>query len=222
VALGTRGSMLSLGNALRGALCAVLRGRAPASLPWRERVLEALKALGAEGAAEASLKYIQRQEYKEAKWVEVTRRRVVVAGWWGAGVFTSDLGLMLMLQDVRGGQGCCSGGCSGGNQVMASMHSSRVVTFCQHQLHVSNVGCQHARAGLQVSATACSTYTVTASELPHLCLAAVACLLKPAALSERTGKLSCCRLVLFPSCCLPGGVCLLNWQHLQGANGPAL
>jgi hypothetical protein len=102
---GTRGSMLSLGNALRGALCAVLRGRAPASLPWRERVLEALKALGAEGAAEASLKYIQRQEYKEAKWVAVVM--VVLVRCMDAREFHRGISSQLMLMSA----GCCRSCC---------------------------------------------------------------------------------------------------------------
>ena len=39
------------------------------SVPWRDRIVEALGAIGAEDAAESSIKYIQRQEYKENKWV---------------------------------------------------------------------------------------------------------------------------------------------------------
>ena len=37
------------------------------SVPWRDRIVEALGAIGAEDAAESSIKYIQRQEYKENK-----------------------------------------------------------------------------------------------------------------------------------------------------------
>ncbi|KAL6748078.1 hypothetical protein V8C86DRAFT_1196037 [Haematococcus lacustris] len=65
--LEVRGSQLSLGNALRSGLVAVLRGRAPAGLPWRERVAEALRGLGAGQAAEAALRAIQIQDLKDSK-----------------------------------------------------------------------------------------------------------------------------------------------------------
>ena len=39
----------------------------PFSLPWRDRIVEALGLIGAEAAAENSLKYIQREDYKENK-----------------------------------------------------------------------------------------------------------------------------------------------------------
>lgn len=60
---------MSVGNALRGVLAAVLKGRAASSLPWRERLAGALKELGAEGTATAMLKYIERQEWKERRCV---------------------------------------------------------------------------------------------------------------------------------------------------------
>jgi len=34
---GLRGADVSVGNTLRSALCAVLRSRAPTSVPWRDR-----------------------------------------------------------------------------------------------------------------------------------------------------------------------------------------
>lgn len=61
------GSALSIGNALRTALSAILRSRSDTSIHWRDRVVEAMQALGAGPAAEAALKYIQRQDYKDAK-----------------------------------------------------------------------------------------------------------------------------------------------------------
>ena len=57
----TKGTDLSIGNTLRHALVGVLRSRSPPSLPWRDRLVEGLQAIGAADAAESSLKYIQRQ-----------------------------------------------------------------------------------------------------------------------------------------------------------------
>ncbi len=64
-----RGTDLSVGNALRSALSAALRCRHPASVPWRDRLVEGLKLLGADQAADQSLKFVARQEYKDSKCV---------------------------------------------------------------------------------------------------------------------------------------------------------
>ncbi|GLI67882.1 hypothetical protein VaNZ11_012173 [Volvox africanus] len=61
------GADVSVGNALRGGLAAVLKSRVPSSVPWRERVVAALGALGAADTAANMMKYIERQEYKERR-----------------------------------------------------------------------------------------------------------------------------------------------------------
>lgn len=62
---GSRGSQLSVGDALRNALVSVLRSRHSQSLPWKDRLFEALEKLGATAAAEAADKFIKRQEYRD-------------------------------------------------------------------------------------------------------------------------------------------------------------
>ncbi|GAX84655.1 hypothetical protein CEUSTIGMA_g12076.t1 [Chlamydomonas eustigma] len=66
-AVPLRGGEVSVGNALRLALSSIIRSRIDTSVPWRDRIVEALGHIGAEDAADSSLKYIQRQEYKEQK-----------------------------------------------------------------------------------------------------------------------------------------------------------
>ncbi|KAG1664015.1 hypothetical protein FOA52_010531 [Chlamydomonas sp. UWO 241] len=61
------GGEVSVGNALRTALVSVMRSRSDASVPWRERMVEALGVIGAADAADSSIKYIQRQDYKDSK-----------------------------------------------------------------------------------------------------------------------------------------------------------
>ncbi|GIL90908.1 hypothetical protein Vretifemale_18610 [Volvox reticuliferus] len=61
------GADVSVGNALRGGLAAVLKSRVPSSVPWRERIVAALGALGAADTASNMMKYIERQEYKERR-----------------------------------------------------------------------------------------------------------------------------------------------------------
>lgn len=48
--------------------CDPLSGSAR-SVPWRDRVVEALGALGAAAAAESSIKFVARMDYKDAKCV---------------------------------------------------------------------------------------------------------------------------------------------------------
>ena len=73
---GVRGTQLSVGNALRGGLSSILRSRQPSSVPWRDRLVEALGALGAAGAADSSLKFVARQDYKDSKCVRAQQRSV--------------------------------------------------------------------------------------------------------------------------------------------------
>jgi hypothetical protein len=58
-----------VGTVLRTALCGILRSRQPSSVPWRDRLVEALGALGAAAAADSSLKFVARMDYKDAKCV---------------------------------------------------------------------------------------------------------------------------------------------------------
>ncbi|PNH05529.1 hypothetical protein TSOC_008194, partial [Tetrabaena socialis] len=59
------GGDVSVGNALRNGLAAVLKSRVPSSVPWRERIGAALQSLGAGDTGSAMMKYIERQDWKE-------------------------------------------------------------------------------------------------------------------------------------------------------------
>lgn len=59
---------MSVGNALRSGLAAVLKSRVPSSVPWRARLVAALESLGAGDTATHMMKYIERQEWKERRW----------------------------------------------------------------------------------------------------------------------------------------------------------
>lgn len=61
------GGDVSVGNALRAGLAAVLRSRVPSSVHWRERIVLALQSLGADDTAANMIKYIERQEWKERR-----------------------------------------------------------------------------------------------------------------------------------------------------------